>query len=111
LAYGQTGSGKTYTMQGVEDPTISSNNGLDGIIPRVTEQLFSKIKQQAISRTFTVWVSFLQIYNERIFDLLNPSSVNPRSNTNNIEGLRLRWSKQDQFTVENLFLFECKSPE
>lgn len=56
-----------------------------------------------------MFVSFLQIYNERIYDLLNPSSLNNRNvGSSNVEGLRLRWSKDEQFTVENMFVFECK---
>lgn len=54
-----------------------------------------------------MWVSFLQIYNERIYDLLNPTVGNPRNPTTNSEGLRLRWSKHEEFSVENLFVFEC----
>ena len=63
-------------------------------------------------RTYTISVSFLQIYSEKIYDLLNSTSLNNRSllltGVQN-EGLRLRWSKDQQFTVENLFLFECKN--
>lgn len=98
FAYGQTGSGKTFTMQGVEDESAESGK-LDGIIPRVVQQLFAKAKMQSGSRTFTISVSFLQIYNEKIFDLLNPSSLNPRTINNNIGGLRLRWNKNEQFSV------------
>jgi hypothetical protein len=79
-------------MQGVEDETNETLK-LDGIVPRVTQQLYSKIKQQSTTRTFTVSVSFLQIYNEKIYDLLNPSSLNPRTINNNVGGLRLRWNK------------------
>lgn len=47
----------------------------------------------------------MQIYNEKVYDLLNmqKASVNP-SNC-----LKIRWNKRDKFTVENLFIFECKS--
>ena len=58
-----------------------------------------------------MWVSFLQIYSERIYDLLNPAVGNPRNSAANFEGLRLRWNKQDQFNVENLFVFECRSAD
>ena len=50
-------------------------------------------------------VSFLQIYNEKIFDLLNPASLNAKNMGTNISGLRLRWNKDEQFSVENLFVF------
>lgn len=108
LTYGQTGSGKTYTMQG----TSEENSQLSGIIPQTVQMLFQKTQQQN-NRLFTVSVSFLQIYNEKIYDLLNPSSLNPK----NLEagqvgaGLRMRWNKDDQFSVENLFICECKTYE
>ncbi len=49
-----------------------------------------------------MYVSYLQIYNERIYDLLNSEHANTAG-----AGLRMRWSKKDQFTVENLYAFEC----
>lgn len=83
--YGQTGSGKTFTMQGE-----SVNDVTDGVIPRITEALYSKISSNKC-RSFGVSVSYLQVYSEKVYDLLNPlgyngKNVNPRS-------LRLRWSK------------------
>lgn len=56
-----------------------------GIIPKLFSNLFQQIKQQQ-DRTFSVFLSFLQIYNERIYDLLNPSGLNGA-------GLKLRWNK------------------
>lgn len=71
LAYGQTGTGKTYTMEG--DP--ASNIPIDkdpaaGIIPRALSNLFDNL----IAGNATEWsvrVSFLELYNEEIFDLLS----------------------------------------
>lgn len=68
FAYGQTGSGKSWCMTGGPDE-------LRGIIPRVNEELFEKIarEQETIpTRKFLVMCSFFEIYNEIIFDLLNP---------------------------------------
>ena len=62
-----------------------------------------------------MFVSFLQIYNEKVFDLLNPSSTqgaaqNQRgANLDQQTGLRIRWTKKDQFVVENLYVFETAS--
>ena len=100
FAYGQTGSGKTYTMQGEESP--QETGGLNGIIPKIAKSLFEKIAKLKTSKSYTVAVSFLQIYSEKIYDLLNPSSLNNRTlnlNAPQVEGLRLRWSKDEQFTV------------
>ena len=51
----------------------------------------------------------LEIYNERIFDLLNPEQMNRLENQT--QGLRLRWNKTDQFVVENLFTYETQTAE
>lgn len=63
-------------------------------------------------RHFTVFVSFLQIYNEKVFDLLNPSTIQPNKRGAALDtnaGLRIRWTKKEQFTVENLYVFETDS--
>ncbi|PFX29238.1 kinesin-like protein KIF11 [Stylophora pistillata] len=74
FAYGQTGTGKTYTMEGErsqedcsweEDPSA-------GIIPRTMHQLLEKLNSQTDCE-FSVRVSFLEIYNEELFDLLSSS--------------------------------------
>ncbi|KFV14358.1 Chromosome-associated kinesin KIF4, partial [Pterocles gutturalis] len=71
LAYGQTGSGKTYSMGGTytasqeDDPSV-------GVIPRVIKLLF-KEKEQRQDWEFVLKVSYLEIYNEDILDLLCPS--------------------------------------
>lgn len=85
---------------------------LNGIIPKVACRLFEKTAKLKTTRSYTISVSFLQIYSEKIYDLLNSSSLNNKTlsmNAPQIEGLRLRWNKDEQFTVENLFLFECKN--
>ncbi|XP_045851980.1 chromosome-associated kinesin KIF4A [Meles meles] len=71
LAYGQTGSGKTYSMGGAytaeqeNEPTV-------GVIPRVIQLLFKEIDKKS-DIEFTLKVSYLEIYNEEILDLLCPS--------------------------------------
>ena len=72
LAYGQTSSGKTYTMSGP-----NTNDPLDqGIIPRIVSQVFKQIELASEDIEFTVKVSMIEIYMERIKDLLNPSKIN-----------------------------------
>ena len=67
FAYGQTGSGKTYTMMG-------SQPGNVGLIPRICEGLFSKMShdQENFRISYRTEVSYLEIYNERVRDLLRP---------------------------------------
>ncbi|KAB8288503.1 hypothetical protein EYC80_010168 [Monilinia laxa] len=68
FAYGQTGSGKSYSMMGY---------GKDaGVIPKICQDMFERIGelQQDSNLKCTVEVSYLEIYNERVRDLLNPST-------------------------------------
>lgn len=68
FAYGQTGSGKSYSMMGY---------GKDaGIIPMICQDMFRRINemQQDKNLRCTVEVSYLEIYNERVRDLLNPAN-------------------------------------
>lgn len=84
FAYGQTGSGKTYTMQGPTCSAINEANGIYpdeetvGLIPRILEHLFARINQQeeqSCGRVkFYCKCSFVEIYNETVFDLLEQSS-------------------------------------
>lgn len=64
FAYGQTGSGKTYTMQG------EARSEHKGVIPLLCVELFDQIKERGSAKTFTVSCSVLEIYNERVRDLL-----------------------------------------
>lgn len=68
FAYGQTGSGKSYSMMGYGKEY--------GVIPQICQSMFERIAaiQQDKSHNCTVEVSYLEIYNERVRDLLNPSN-------------------------------------
>lgn len=65
FCYGQTGSGKTHTMQGVDDSYKDT-----GIIQLVARELFNKIKEMSAERDYVVRISFIEIYNETVRDLL-----------------------------------------
>lgn len=97
FAYGQTGSGKTFTMEGykykpvpVENSVVKGKSILvpvinqhevgqnsDGLIPRVIKDLFEQI---AVKRNIkgqnkiTISAQYIQLYNEKVFDLLNSTS-------------------------------------
>ncbi|XP_041525951.1 chromosome-associated kinesin KIF4-like [Microtus oregoni] len=71
LAYGQTGSGKTYSMGGVYTAEQEQESTI-GVIPRVIQLLFKEISKKG-DFEFTLKVSYLEIYNEEILDLLCPS--------------------------------------
>ncbi|KAK8870009.1 hypothetical protein IAR55_000579 [Kwoniella newhampshirensis] len=72
FCYGQTGSGKTFTMMGadIENPVLK------GLIPRIVEQIFASILSADSSIEYTVKVSYMEIYMEKIKDLLAPANDN-----------------------------------
>ncbi len=112
FAYGQTGSGKTHTLFG---PKFSLNNinklneefineketndncnnyNLDlndegiGLIPRIIYYLFNKTKNNNLNNSYTFRISYLEIYNEKLNDLLNPQSKNLKIEKDMVVGLR-----------------------
>nr|XP_029480743.1 kinesin-like protein KIF16B isoform X8 [Oncorhynchus nerka] len=89
FAYGQTGSGKSYTMMG--------NPGDAGLIPRICEGLFSRIAGMTRwdEASFRTEVSYLEIYNERVRDLLRRKSTETYN-------LRVREHPKDGPYVEDL---------
>ncbi|KAK8481123.1 hypothetical protein V6N13_031669 [Hibiscus sabdariffa] len=99
LSYGQTGSGKTYTMWGppsamVEDPSPRSHQG---IVPRIFQMLFSEIQREQENcdgrqTNYQCRCSFLEIYNEQIGDLLDPTQRN----------LEIKDDSKNGLYVENL---------
>ena len=75
FAYGQTGSGKSYTMMGTADKP--------GLIPRTCEDLFERIdaaQNENDNIAYNVRVSYFEVYNEHVRDLLVP--VNPNKPPN-----------------------------
>ncbi|KAM4607373.1 uncharacterized protein kif16bb isoform 3-T3 [Polymixia lowei] len=91
FAYGQTGTGKSYTMMG--------NTGDKGLIPRICEGLFCEISERNASDavSFRTEVSYLEIYNERVQDLLQ-KKLTPADGG----GLRVREHPRDGPYVESL---------
>ncbi|KAJ7328532.1 hypothetical protein OS493_024448 [Desmophyllum pertusum] len=89
MAYGQTGSGKTHTLMAP-----------DGITAGVIERCFKRITQDD-RHDYKVTMSYLQIYQEKIYDLLN--------STNKVE-LCLREHPVKGVYVENLSEFVVRSP-
>ncbi|CAB4320692.1 unnamed protein product [Prunus armeniaca] len=101
FAYGQTGSGKTYTMLGEIEDLETKPSPHRGMTPRIFEFLFARIQaEEEIRRDeklkYNCKCSFLEIYNEQITDLLDPSSTN----------LLLREDVKKGVYVENLSEFE-----
>ncbi|KAI8343401.1 P-loop containing nucleoside triphosphate hydrolase protein [Chlamydoabsidia padenii] len=95
FAYGQTASGKTYTMIGT--------NQEPGVIPKAVRDVFMYIEEEAVDREFLLQVSYMEIYNEKINDLL--------SSTHTTAGLSIRISNNGQDYVENLTTIPVTTPE
>ena len=81
LAYGQTSSGKTYTMQGEME-----EQARQGIIPRMITHVFKHIYKNE-GTDFMIKVSMIEIYQEKIRDLLDVSRVNLNIREDSIKGI------------------------
>jgi len=98
FAYGQTGTGKTYTMEGFIYDYLSPSKGL---IPRAIEDIFKYIENNSNSdTTFIIRVTYLQIYNESIDDLLKPEKRH----------LSIREGQKKGLYVEGLSEWAVRSP-
>lgn len=137
FAYGQTGSGKTFTMDGLEYHVRETKKGKkkcditipeasqQGLVFRSIQHLFDRVRAENaktgdpdVDRVYTVRCSFLQIYQENVYDLLAPPKKKPRKmrfteldDRRTRFGLKVRWSKREGFYVENLFQNECANAE
>ncbi|CAO3570000.1 unnamed protein product [Mortierella alpina] len=90
FAYGQTSSGKTYTMSGTENHP--------GITPRAVEDIFKYIRENS-DREFLLRVSYLEIYNESIRDLLSPEAIDLRIHEDRRRGVYVSPLKEEIVTT------------
>ena len=98
FAYGQTGSGKSYSMVG-----YGANKG---IVPISCDEIFKRIEMnKEKDKIYEVQVSMLEIYNEKVQDLLIPPNKRPSG------GLRIRESKVMGIFVEGLTKYPVTSFE
>ena len=79
FAYGQSASGKSYTMMGVQGSHFEAEGEEEGLIPRISRALFATLERASSAtavapRKVSVRVSYLEVYNEQLRDLLAPSS-------------------------------------
>ena len=88
FAYGQTSSGKTHTMLG---PNIT-DEAERGMIPRMVDHIFQDIADAPTEMEFEVKVSMVEIYMEKVHDLINPS----------IQNLKIREEKGKGVYIENV---------
>jgi len=101
FAYGQTSSGKTHTMQG---PDIE-NLELQGIIPRMVRTVFNRIETASENIEFTVKISFIEIYMEKIKDLLDSSKDNLKIHEDKSKGVYIA-DVTETYVAEEMEVFE-----
>ena len=99
FSYGQTGTGKTYTMEGTD------KEGDKGIIPRSIEWIFSNIKNYT-NQQFLVRGSFVEIYNEKVRDLLSKNtkakmSVREKDKVFYLEDVTIYQAENAQKMIDN----------
>lgn len=131
FAYGQTGTGKTFTMEGYDygrgadgrAPQVNFDTPKEklGVVPRTMRALFEAVNARNASAgngapRYRVMCHFVQIYKEQVLDLLNPASSGAASavfgggaGNGAPQGLKLRWSPERQFFVDNLFIEEVRA--
>lgn len=100
FAYGQTGAGKTFTMIG-----NTGDFGQRGVTPRALNQLFREVEVRT-DMDFTITASYLEIYNERIFDLLDDIT-----NENQTSDYQIVEDKNGSTTVKGLTRVPVNSEE
>ncbi|RKP36867.1 kinesin motor domain-containing protein, partial [Dimargaris cristalligena] len=87
FAYGQTASGKTYTMAGTPSQP--------GVIPQTIQEVFDYIKESSDRREYLLRVSYIEIYNETIRDLLSPSTPDLRIHDDKKRGVYVSPLKEE----------------
>lgn len=93
---------------------IQSPLDSEGVIPRAIRDLFTQVHQKRddIGTKITVYCSYIQLYNEKIYDLLNSDSYKSQNKRlEGVQGLKLKWQPNDEVMVENMFCFECPTVE
>ena len=104
FAYGQTGSGKTFTMTGGPE-----NYDDRGLIPRTISQIYSKIQSLSTNESFSIRVSYLEIYNNNGYDLLDPSHEN--SKLEDLPKVRMYEDESGIMTLTDISLTQANTEE
>lgn len=107
LAYGQTGTGKTYTMSGMDNNNkLDESSEIAGIIPRLLGELFQNLLSNTTTTDYMVKISYLEIYNEELIDLLSNNNSNNRKlrihekiNANKVKSIGIQ--NLTEYTINN----------
>ncbi|KAM0870636.1 hypothetical protein ACQ4PT_039877 [Festuca glaucescens] len=107
LAYGQTGSGKTYTM----GTNYSGEANCGGIIPQVMETIFKKAEAMKGDTEFLIRVSFIEIFKEEVFDLLDDAGSVTKAAAPARVPIQIRETANGSITLAGVTESEVKSKE
>lgn len=99
FAYGQTASGKTYTMEGPDTDVIDKTQ--QGVIPRMIFSIFEGIYHADENIEFLVKITIVEIYNERIRDLLDPKKENLKIHEDKTRGVFIDDATESYVGSEN----------
>eukprot|EP00250_Pteridium_aquilinum_P009656 c18833_g1_i1 orf=575-3943(-) len=116
LAYGQTGSGKTYTM----GTGFAVGGSTDGVIPQVMELIYKKMASSPAKVEYQVRVSFIEILNEEVHDLLDSNApiatrpdmyvgANARPTTPSKNSIQIRETTGGEITLSGVTEIEVNS--
>jgi kinesin family protein 5 len=97
LAYGQTGSGKSYTMMGPSIDDVVDR----GVVPRMVDYIFELIHKSPPDIEYMVRVSYMEIYMEKIRDLLNPSNDNLQIHEDKSRGIYVKGLTEEYVVSAN----------
>lgn len=103
FAYGQSGSGKTFTITGGAERYVDR-----GIIPRTLSYIFGHISKDTQSK-FKVSISYMEIYNESGFDLLDENHAS--KNLFDLEKVTMYEDKTGAFILKNLSVHRAENEE
>lgn len=103
FAYGQTGSGKTFSITGGAERYSDR-----GIIPRTLSYIFSRIKKTT-THTYNVNVSYLEIYNDSGYDLLDENHAS--KNLMDLPKVRVQENENQQFILKGLSVHRAENEE
>lgn len=101
MCYGQTGAGKTFSMTG-----SSTEYKYRGIVPRAVAQIYHEIAAR-FDQAVTIRVSYVEIYNEQMFDLLSPIPTHEQSSST----LQIQEDARGGVVIKNARLVVCDSEE
>ena len=87
----------------------------EGLIPRCIRELFDQIsvkRAHSGNKIISVYIQYIQLYNEKVYDLLNSPAFKGQGGLEGVPGLKIKMNPlTDEVTIENVYVFECHTVE